>query len=203
MANPRQSDEHCINGHLWADDNATYQGKRRRCRTCQRESEARSRNRNGKVRTVLVSTGRLGEESRFWENVDLLGDCWEWRGGIRHHEYGNFTDGSRKGWLAHRYSYVMFYGTFPEELLVCHHCDNPPCVRPDHLFLGTSADNVYDIVQKGRHHIWKRGGYAALTHEDIEYIQASGETQTSLAERFEVNRTTIRKIQRGEYQWLP
>lgn len=92
---------------------------------------------------------------RFWEKVSIVeGDgCWEWKAARYSNGYGAFSwpvVDRRERALAHRASYELTYGTIPPGMLVCHHCDNPPCVRPDHLFLGTNSDNMRDASVKGR-----------------------------------------------------
>ena len=88
-------------------------------------------------------------EDRFWAQVDRSGDCWEWQGtwtgsgrGIVRYE-GKYRNASRV-------AYILTFGPIPNGLLVCHHCDNPLCVRLEHLFLGTQSDNMQDMVAKGR-----------------------------------------------------
>lgn len=85
---------------------------------------------------------------RFWARVEKGPDCWTWDypgpGG-----YGVFVTG-RKSYRAHRLSWEWAYGAIPSGLYVCHRCDTPPCVRPDHLFLGTAKDNAADRDRKGR-----------------------------------------------------
>lgn len=80
--------------------------------------------------------------------------CWEWQGALDTGGYGMVGIGSGPGHSvkAHRLSYALFVGPIQEGLLVCHHCDNPKCVRPDHLFTGTHKDNSRDMLQKGRAH---------------------------------------------------
>jgi hypothetical protein len=75
--------------------------------------------------------------------------CWEWVGSVNKAGYGSiYVDG--KNVRAHRYSYLLHYGPFDGNLFVCHKCDNPKCVNPEHLFLGTCLDNTRDSVRKGR-----------------------------------------------------
>jgi hypothetical protein len=84
---------------------------------------------------------------RFWEHVEKLPDdgCWVWTGSRLQSGYGTFDKGR-----AHRFSYALANGPIPDGLHICHRCDNPPCVRPDHLFAGTRVDNMQDAIAKGR-----------------------------------------------------
>jgi hypothetical protein len=85
---------------------------------------------------------------RFWEKVDKKTDdeCWEWQASVDTHGYGYFY--SDKRIKAHRYSWELHFGAIPEGLYVCHHCDNPPCINPKHLFVGTAQDNLDDANKK-------------------------------------------------------
>lgn len=86
----------------------------------------------------------------FFHKITMGDGCWEWTAGADRKGYGTITVGGRKVG-AHRFSYRLFVGE-PGELFVLHRCDNPICVRPDHLFLGTHADNMRDMRSKGRGH---------------------------------------------------
>lgn len=94
---------------------------------------------------------RLPPEVRFWKYVAKSDGCWLWTASTNHWGYGQLSCPGRSYLRAHRLSYEMHVGPIPDGLFVCHRCDVPACVRPDHLFLGTPKDNVDDMVAKGRH----------------------------------------------------
>ncbi|MFA6992228.1 MAG: HNH endonuclease signature motif containing protein [Candidatus Gracilibacteria bacterium] len=91
-------------------------------------------------------------KERFLNKVKIgkPDECWLWIGGVSSRGYGNFCPTHRKNIRAHRFSYELFKGKIPEGLLVCHKCDVPRCVNPDHLFVGTQSENILDCSQKGR-----------------------------------------------------
>jgi hypothetical protein len=89
-------------------------------------------------------------KKRFLAKVRKVeGGCWLWTGGHNASGYGT-TKIKANSYLAHRVSWTIHRGEIPEGLFVCHHCDNPPCVNPDHFFLGTKKDNTQDSIAKGR-----------------------------------------------------
>jgi len=98
----------------------------------------------------------LGE--RFWSHVAKSDGCWLWTAHVNRTGYGHFALSRSRGRSAHRVSHELNIGPIPSGMLVCHRCDNPRCVRPDHLFLGTPSDNMHDKVAKGRCPL------ASLTH---------------------------------------
>ena len=103
--------------------------------------------------------------ARFWSKVRKTPTCWIWEGARQSDGYGTLASGTRlnKSWRTiktHRFSFELVNGSIPAGMEVCHHCDNPPCVRPDHLFLGTHQDNVADRDRKKRH--WVRDGAGRL-----------------------------------------
>lgn len=142
---------------------------------------------------------------RFWTKVVKNGqdECWFWSAGKSRGRYGQFwMEGRVEG--AHRVAWAIKNGVVPDGMHVLHRCDNPTCVNPSHLWLGTHADNMADREAKGRGHQPKgaRNGSARLTREivrQIRHVYANGtKTQARLAEIFGVNNTCISKIVRRE-----
>lgn len=131
--------------------------------------------------------------------VCITETCWIWTGGLVR-GYGAGTYQGRQGY-AHRFAWEAEHGPIPAGMLVCHRCDNPPCVRPDHLFLGTNADNMADRNAKGRHsHGVSRPG-AKLTDAAVLEIRArhlSGDNHPTLSASFGVSLTTISDILNGK-----
>lgn len=147
---------------------------------------------------------------RFWEKVDKSGDCWVWtanctrdRNGKK--QYGLISAGRRgEGMLyAHRVSWELHFGPVPEDLRVLHRCDNPQCVRPDHLFVGTQADNMADMVAKGRRDRYGPlpgvGAKSKLTRRQIAGLRRDAETcsHQAVAVKYGVCVSTVRNIVLG------
>lgn len=147
---------------------------------------------------------------RFWSKVEQgsSDQCWEWQGGRYPAGYGQFwNEGRNLG--AHLYSFILHKGQVPMGMKVCHSCDNPPCVNPNHLFLGTAKDNTQDMIQKGRLVRTRTlGNYAtgARNHktklsqeqaDEIRRVYSKGKRGSGLrilAQKYNVAPNTIRQI---------
>lgn len=153
-------------------------------------------------------------EERFWAKVRRGGpdECWEWVSKAKHwFGYGRIGSG---GWfgpcrLAHRVSWEIHHGPVPDGLFVLHRCDNPPCVNPAHLFLGTIADNVADAQSKGRlrrrpgHQKGAKNGNAKLSEDDVREIRRlrrAGALCREIACRFGITGTQVSVIEKRK-QW--
>lgn len=136
----------------------------------------------------------------FWDKVEISEGCWLWIGAKNSDGYGQISfEGKTE--KAHRISWVLHFGTIPDGLQVLHNCDNPPCVRPDHLFLGTQGDNVRDCSEKGRIKTGDRRGeknarskFTASQVEFIRTVAAEGFTRSCIAKYFGVCRQSIDDI---------
>lgn len=157
---------------------------------------------------------------RFWEKVDKTpghgrdGDCWMWTSHVAKDGYGQFwVNEKKRAERPHRLSYLMATGQDPTGLLVCHKCDNPLCVRPDHLFLGTNSDNMADMSAKKRtrYHLYpetvlicqpgEKNPRSKLTESEVVSIirrHRAGESTSLLAKEFGINRNHVLKLVRGE-----
>lgn len=119
--------------------------------------------------------------------------CIEWKGSIGVFGYGRIAEG-KKFFQAHRLSYIYNRGHIPEGLIVCHQCDNPPCVNPKHLFLGTYKDNTQDCHSKMRHNFGTKNGQAKLNDEKIRAIRKrykEGASYYKIADEFGINFSNV------------
>lgn len=114
-----------------------------------------------------------------------------------HKGYIRITVGGRPI-RAHRYIYEKTHGPIPDGMCVCHHCDNRACINPDHLFLGTYADNAHDMIAKGRNSIGMKHGSAKLTDDDIMAIRSATGLMRHMAKKYGVSRQEISYIRAGK-----
>lgn len=138
------------------------------------------------------------------------GECWIWKLARNNHGYGTLTVNGRR-WYAHRLAFELGNGkSIPYGLHICHRCDNPACINPEHLFLGTRSDNMRDCVNKGRNvpaRISFKGETnpsSKLSKEDVADIRCllrDGLTQQVIADRFGVSQSSVSHIKLGR-SWL-
>lgn len=143
---------------------------------------------------------------RFWSKVDKSNPdgCWLWTGSKVPFGYGT-TYYNGKPQRTHRISYKIAHGEIPDDVCVLHKCDNPACVNPDHLFLGTKHDNTQDMVKKGRQkyvtHNGSENGNSKLKESDVTQIRClfeSGYSQKGIAKLFSISTRTVCQIVENE-----
>lgn len=146
-------------------------------------------------------------DDKFWNKVDKTDQCWIWTGRT-YRKYGAYSHKGKK-YRAHRAVWESIHGAIPVGMVICHKCDNPSCVNPDHLFIGTQADNVRDCKEKGR---IRHGDYlpppirgsanpnAKLKESDVIEIRKAhqnGATQLGIAKQYGVHPSIIWQIIHG------
>lgn len=160
-----------------------------------------NRRSNLRVGTRLENFGVT--TAKFWSRVQKGDGCWLWKGSLTTNGYGHVKVQGR--WIGtHKLAYQLTYGAIPDDLCVCHHCDNRECVNPTHLFLGTHLDNMLDMQRKGRSVRGSKHVNARLTEEQVRQIRSlyvpRKTTLRQLGEMFEVDAKTIHRVVRRE-QW--
>lgn len=140
---------------------------------------------------------------RFWSKVDRSSgreSCWPWTACTTRRGYGRYSY-KEKMLSSHRVSYELTYGSIPDGLCVCHRCDNPSCVNPSHLFLGTHTDNMRDKIKKGRSKSvapkGEKNGQAKLTESQVLTIRTDTRTQRVIAKDFGICQSSVMYIKSG------
>ena len=142
-------------------------------------------------------------QERFWKRVEKTPSCWIWKGKPCRGGYGRLTIKGLGNLVAHRISWELTFGPISQERLVCHNCptgDNPLCVNPHHLFLGTYEENMQDASKKGRMEHGSRRYNAKLTEEKVIELRRrrlDGESLASIAIDFQ---TSISAIHNAEHR---
>jgi len=140
---------------------------------------------------------------RFEEKyVKIAGvDCWIWTGARHTFGYGNFWTGKKYD-VAHRVSYALYVGEIPQGMNVLHKCDNPSCIRPDHLFIGTDQDNIYDKCMKGRARgpkmVGEKNPSSKISSEIVLLIRADKRAHRVICNDYGISKTQVGRIKRNE-----
>jgi len=175
-----------------------------RCQVCGREFYATpSRIVRNKAQTCSYECGSKRRirplEERIWEKVKKTEGCWLWQGMKNQDGYGLICSKGHNGkpWLVHRVIWELTNGSIPDGMQVLHHCDMPACVRPEHLFLGTQADNIADMLRKGRQNLGTKLCLVEVKAIRERYTDG-GMTFTGLSREYGVCRETIAKVIYGK-----
>ena len=132
-------------------------------------------------------------EQRFWDKINKTDECWEWTAQLSPTGYGRIQI-DYKAVAAHRYS-AELHGMDITDKIVCHKCDNPCCVRPDHLFVGTQKDNMQDMIKKGRKaRVECYPANRKLTDDDVRFIRASELDNAALGRMYNLRTQSVWKI---------
>lgn len=127
--------------------------------------------------------------------VDPESGCWLW---VSHLSQGYGVASFNKIRMrAHRFMYLLYKGEIPEDLHVCHTCDNRQCANPDHLFLGAPADNVADMIQKNRNQKGQTHYRSHLTEDQVKDIHADTRPYTEIGKSYNITPTAVQKIKQG------
>lgn len=128
----------------------------------------------------------------FTDKIKKVEDCWEWQGELDRYGYGKFRVGKNIV-KAHRYSFELHNGEFDKKLHVLHRCDNPKCVNPSHLFLGTNRDNIIDKISKGRQNF---KAHYLTKDEKVQVVRSLQEAtpKKQVAECFGISIQTVKRL---------
>lgn len=150
------------------------------------------------VRNVrLGASVSLSDRIRSKVSENTVSGCWDWTAYKESNGYGVIGVGS-KARLAHRVSYEAHKGPIPPGMCVCHRCDNPACVNPDHLFLGSHADNMADMAAKHRSQRGEAHVRAKLTAQEVLSIRAESGTQENIAAKYGICSSQVSRIKLGK-----
>lgn len=141
-------------------------------------------------------------KDRFWRKVSIKNprECWEWLAAKNNCGYGTFKLTKGKSWLSHRVAYLLEFGEIPKSKYVLHSCDNPACVNPKHLYIGTQFENMRDKSLRGRDYDrnGERNSNAKLTEILVDRLRAEYEkretTQETLSRKFNISPAQVHNI---------
>jgi hypothetical protein len=153
---------------------------------------------------ALQSGKPKNELAYFLERVSKTDTCWIWTGGLNEYGYGMVNIGRKRHYRAHRLSYELFRGPIPKGAIICHSCDNPPCVNPDHLWAGSHKDNLADMSAKGRAHKGpsvhsEMHPLSKITREIALMIRSDPRSAPKIASEHGVSPSLVRGIKAGTH----
>ena len=168
--------------------NSIFRARHNKVVNCSRKCQGIK---NGSIQIALSCDDKRNRE-RFFKFVIKTTSCWLWNGSRSRKGYGEF--GFRNSnILAHRFSWLQSYGSIPKNKMVLHKCDNPPCVNPEHLWIGTAQENTNDMISKGRQKCTPK----KLSESQVKQIREMvliGFLQKELAQKFNVGNMTISDV---------
>ena len=141
---------------------------------------------------------RKDPSTRFWNKVKKGSGCWEWTGFCN--PYGRFNLGGRYGKIvsAHRFAWTIIHGEVPISKIVCHTCDNPKCVKLEHLVLGTHKYNTQDALSKGRMAVGEKAGRSKLKDSDVVSIRKDIRSYRKIAADYAISGSCVGQIKTGK-----
>lgn len=152
--------------------------------------------------TCIGATNYTAKQKKLFENKIMpepMSGCWLWTGASNRRGYGS-TNFNKRRQESHRVSWRIYRGEIPDGISVLHKCDNPGCVNPDHLFLGTNSDNMKDAFRKKRgripHHKGEKAHSAKLTEFDVRQIRKSTNSCAEIAKEFGICQSNVSAIRR-------
>lgn len=179
-----------------------------KCQTC--EKEFIPKNRYGKnlfcSNKCKIEARSTDPIERLWKGVKKTNFCWAWEGASNSFGHGQMSIKGKKVYV-HRLSYEIYFGNIPDGFYVCHTCDNPACVKPTHLYIGTIKDNVSDCHKKGRFKplLGSKNPKTKLSKDHVEEIrclyESSSISQIQLARKYGVSQTAVSAILRNK-TWI-
>lgn len=146
-------------------------------------------------------------KERLLSRIKYVGECWEYQGRKDKDGYGILSEKSFGSQRAHRASFIAFKGEIKEGYMICHTCDNPPCINPDHLYQGTAKDNARDMLERGLFPIGEnkkkgsageKNSHAKLTEKEVKEIRISRNPIPYLSKKYRVSESSIRNIILGK-----